>query len=265
MSLFSFLRKKGPPSASDVAIRALCLRQVSVYGIVSPPRELLANWTKEDLAKFHEESLEKRDAHWSALGSLRKHLSPKEKEFAETTMATMNDRQQTDAVWRAEAFQVLLWALGHVRELPHYDTPIDNDLLKGRQAGSLETFLSEAKLRSADEIQEARGRAELWQWRSRTRQLIEDGRSFPQTPKLAQSGIRTFDDIVRFTATRAASDGTIPQSIDEDFPAMNKAYRDLDPEEWSQIRSITMERHYALNWLCGHAPSNRWDETPTDT
>jgi len=26
-----------------------------------------------------------------------------------------------------------------------------------------------------------------------------------------------------------------------------------------------MERHKALNWLCGFAPGNRWDETPTDT
>lgn len=29
--------------------------------------------------------------------------------------------------------------------------------------------------------------------------------------------------------------------------------------------SIIMERHFALNWLCGMAPGNRWDETPTDT
>jgi hypothetical protein len=53
--------------------------------------------------------------------------------------------------------------------------------------------------------------------------------------------------------------------IDEDFAVHGKAYRDLSPEEWSEVRSITLERHFALNWLCGYAPNNRWDETPTDT
>ena len=43
------------------------------------------------------------------------------------------------------------------------------------------------------------------------------------------------------------------------------SYRDLTDEEWSSIRSIAFERHFALNWLCGYAPDNRWDETPTDT
>ena len=58
---------------------------------------------------------------------------------------------------------------------------------------------------------------------------------------------------------------TIAPCIADDFPAKGKAYRDLTAEEWSELRSITAERHYALNWLCGRAPKNKWDETPTDT
>ena len=58
---------------------------------------------------------------------------------------------------------------------------------------------------------------------------------------------------------------SLPEMIDNDFPAMGKAYRELDGREWSEVRSITMERHYALNWLCGLAPNNQWDATPTDT
>ena len=49
------------------------------------------------------------------------------------------------------------------------------------------------------------------------------------------------------------------------FLAFGKAYRDLGPEEYAIATSIARERHFALNWLCGHAPGNRWDETPTDT
>jgi len=57
----------------------------------------------------------------------------------------------------------------------------------------------------------------------------------------------------------------IPTSIDEDFPAFGRAYRDLSSDEWAAVKSIAMERHFALNWLCGYAPENGWDDTPTDT
>jgi len=44
-----------------------------------------------------------------------------------------------------------------------------------------------------------------------------------------------------------------------------KAYRDLSAHEWHEVGSIAVQRHFTLNWLCGYAPENRWDETPTDT
>jgi hypothetical protein len=53
--------------------------------------------------------------------------------------------------------------------------------------------------------------------------------------------------------------------VDEDFAVGGKAYRDLSAEEFANVTSITVERHFALNWLCGRAPENRWDETPTAT
>ena len=48
------------------------------------------------------------------------------------------------------------------------------------------------------------------------------------------------------TAEIAAKDGDIPSSIGADFPVRGKPYRDLDPDEWSQVRSITFERHFSL-------------------
>jgi hypothetical protein len=76
--------------------------------------------------------------------------------------------------------------------------------------------------------------------------------------------VRSYDDIVRFTAKKLDEEGRM-RAIDEDFPAKGKASRELSDDEWSEVRSITMERHIALNWLCGYAPNNEWDETPTDT
>ena len=71
--------------------------------------------------------------------------------------------------------------------------------------------------------------------------------------------------VVRVAAREAHKKGDIPTPVDGDFPAHAKAYRDLSDLERSQMMSIAMERHRALNWLCGFAPENRWDETPTDT
>jgi hypothetical protein len=107
--------------------------------------------------------------------------------------------------------------------------------------------------------------AELWHWRSRTRQLIEAGEVYQGGASAAAAGLHTFDDIVRTTSRFAAEEKQIDPPIDEDFPAMGKAYRDLTNNEWNDVRSITVERHLALNWLCGYAPKNAWDETPTDT
>ncbi len=71
-------------------------------------------------------------------------------------------------------------------------------------------------------------------------------------------------DEQREAARQAAATGSVAV-IDDDFAARGKAYRDLTDEEWAEVRSITLERHFALNWHCGYAPDNRWDETPTET
>ena len=71
-------------------------------------------------------------------------------------------------------------------------------------------------------------------------------------------------DIVRMAAQNAAADGLF-EAIDGDFPAFGRPYAQLTADEWFQVTSIAMERHRALNWLCGYAPGNKWEETPTDT
>ena len=53
--------------------------------------------------------------------------------------------------------------------------------------------------------------------------------------------------------------------IRDDFAVKGKSYAELSPEEWSEVQSISIERHRALNWLCGYSPHNDWDTTPTDT
>jgi hypothetical protein len=122
-----------------------------------------------------------------------------------------------------------------------------------------------ASIAAKAEIDHAREVAEGWRWRSRTRELEEMQHPFPDSPPMRKAGLNSWDDVVRFSAPKAAARGMIPPPIDDDSPLFGKAYRDLSADEWSVARSITMERHFALNWLCGYAPGNRWDETPTET
>jgi len=230
-------------------------------------RALLEEWSAEDRQHFTTDAEARREEFWEPLrlAGLWDYLSRSERELVGTTIVTMSFQQQVNASWRVEAAQLLMWALGLTPHLPPYDTQANHDLLKEFPSGEIPRFISSVHLRKESEIDRARADAELWHWRSRTRQLIEDGREFPANEHSKAAGFNSYDDIIRFTAGKFAGEGRMPACIDEDFPAKGKAYRMLSANEWSEVRSITMERHFALNWLCGYAPGNNWDDTPTDT
>lgn len=264
-----FSKKKERPDAIDVAIRAVVLRHVVSYGSLLPlPDSVRSNslwWTDAEKREFSRDSQRSRDEFWKRLGPYRKHLSPKETVFSRMTLDSVADQPIVDAGWRIESLLTLLWALNVVDRLPDYDVQAHPDMMNGFRDAEMDEFVRGAELRPREEIDHARDVAESWHWRSRTRGLIEDGAEFPKDPQLAAAGFYSFDDIVRKTAALHADDGTFSAMIDEDYPALGKAYRDLTAEEWWNVRSVTMERHFALNWLCGYAPGHRWDDTPTDT
>ena len=83
-------------------------------------------------------------------------------------------------------------------------------------------------------------------------------------PMVVAKGL-TINKVIQMASGKAAENGVFPAPIGNDFPAFNKAYRDLSAEEYSIANSIARERHRAFNWLCGLAPGNRWTETPTET
>lgn len=259
------------PDAGDVARRALVLRRVVVSALTAPPRQVLASVRRKDDAAGERE-LEShaglaRDEILAALerDGVSKCVSPWEREFFEATYVTMTEEQQLAASWRCEALAVLLWALGEVDELPPWDTCASHELVKHAALRDPRSFVRAARLRAREEIDSRRQAAELWHWRSRTRELVERGDVFPVNDALRSAGIHGFDDVIARAAHAAAEAGDIESVLERDFPARGKPYRDLDDAEWSEVRSIAIERHFALNWLCGRAPKNRWDETPTDT
>ena len=160
-----------------------------------------------------------------------------------------DDPAVVDAVWRGEALGTLLWALQLI-ELPPYDQPFDPEQVAA--AG-----LEEAELRAAEEIELERDSARLWHWRARTTGLQAAGAlELPER-------YSTFDQLIAATAMRGYEQGVLPAPMRGDFRAYGKVYRHLAPEQHAEAHSIAVERHHALNWLCGAGET--WDEVPLDT
>jgi len=259
------------PNATEVAGRLLALRCVVTHALAAPPRDLLEQWlaasTSAEREQFAQKSESQSKAFWDAVNSspIAMYLSPWEREFAETPILTMSSQQHIDASWRMEAAQVLMWALHLIPELTAPDTQADTDLLKSEILSHPANFLGAAVLRSQAEIDHARDLAELWHWRSRTEDLIRKERPFPSHEEVfVKQGISSYRDIVRLAANAASEQDGI-RLIDNDFAIKGKSYSALSEEEWPEVRSISFERHRALNWLCGYSPHNDWDATPTET
>jgi hypothetical protein len=159
------------------------------------------------------------------------------------------DEAVVDAVWRGEALGTLLWALQLV-ELPAYDEPFDPG-----EVSAVE--LEAAKLREDEEVELERSSARLWHWRARTGELQEGGDV--ELP----ARYATIDQLVAATAMRGYEQGLLPQPMRGDFRAFDKVYRHLTPEQRGEAHSIALERHHALNWLCGEGST--WDDVPLDT
>ena len=160
-----------------------------------------------------------------------------------------DDPAVVDGVWRGEALGTLLWAL-QLAELPGYDAAFDPEEVVAVE-------LAGAALRDAEEIELERDSARLWHWRARTTELQQTtGVELPER-------FATFDQLIAATAMRGFEQGLLPAPMRGDYRAFGKVYRHLSPEQHDEARSIALERHHALNWLCGEGRS--WDDVPLDT
>jgi len=264
--MFEWLKKKNEvPDASKVMARVIILKYLFVKALATPPAEYLAEcrekWTRDEWNKFLDgertqnmQLIERlrQSGLWNAMGQ-------EERNFMEARSTELTQQARIDASWRVESIVCLLWALGYISELPPYDQQADPELTNKLPVESAEVLMKKAVLRDHTLTERQRDLAELWHWRSRTRQLQESKFMFEFPDGM------TIEKVIAMASAKAAKDGVIPTPIGDDFPAFGKAYRDLAQQEYSQATSIAVERHRALNWLCGLAPGNRWAETPTET
>jgi hypothetical protein len=257
------VENQGPPDAPTVLRRVFVQSRQIVHGLATPPPDVLARlveaWSPEERARFSQDLKDRSapDLIFLKETGLWDDMTTAERAFIRAPAPKMQEIM--NATWLMESAVCLLWALGRVAEMPPYDTQADPELLKVLSSEPFNDQLANAELRQLPSIQQAREFAERWHWRSRTRQLQESDQPITLPGKL------TLDEIIRMSAEDTAQEGGFPQPLGGDFPAFGKSYRDLSPDEWSLTTSIATERHRALNWLCGYAPGNRWDKTPTDT
>jgi hypothetical protein len=194
---------------------------------------------------------------WLGAEGLAKRLSAHERALVAGPVEGWSQRDIADARWRAESIGILLWALSSIDALPPYDCEFDQPVDGVPVFGPSEGFRAAARLRDAETLGRERVIAELWHWRSWTRQLVE----YPDH-EVEQAG-SDLAGIACQTAAMAHTKGFIPAPIGGDFPAFGKSYRVLDGDEYAQVTAIAAERHRALNWLC--CRSDDWDATPTAT
>jgi len=249
--------KARPPDAPAVVKRAIILKHLLVKGLATPPpdylAELMKGWSKDELSKFIAETQRRSADQVQRLrdSGLWNDMDRPERDLMQAVPPEITKQSLMDANWLAEAIVCLLWALGYVSELLPYDEPASPELTNLLPAESAAVLVKKAALRPADSIRKQRDLAELWHWRARTRQLQESGRMPPVLP-----GGLTIENVLQMSSARAAENGAFPSAICDDFPLFRKSYRDLTDEEFSAATSIAMERHRALNWLCGYAPKN---------
>ncbi len=259
------------PSISDIYARLIILKYVVVHSLTTPLYqlpELFEKKSAEEKNSFEKEMKNKAQNMIDSLEQMKiweRYVSPWEKAFLQSSGSKMNKYAHMAASWRMECVGILMWALNMIPRWPKIDEEFSPDLLKQVKVGDPKAFGKLLMMRGKKEIDEKREIIEFWHWRVRTRQLIEKGDKLSVDKDMREAGLNSYDDIVRFSARAGKENGSLPGLIDDDFVFMGKAFRALNAEEYQKASSIIMERHFAINWLCGKAPGNRWDETPTDT
>lgn len=259
------------PNSKDIYRRLMILKYLIIHSYSSMSSEYLKQsaeqWTDSERENFDKEMGKDMIKAISSMKSfgLWEHATKTEKDFLSSFGSKMDSKAQMNANWRMEAAAIMIWALKLVDKFPDINEQTSPELLKIVELKKLGLFSNGLSLRSYDEISKMRDIIETWHWRVNTRRLIEDNFNFQPDENMKKVGINSLDDIVRMTAKSAYANGDIKEIIDDDFVFKGQPFRDLNKEDFNEATSIIIERHYALNWLCGYAPNNKWDETPTNT
>ena len=188
--------------------RVIILKNLFVKGVATVPHEYLATckerWTKDERTKFVDGE---RKQNMQAIERLRQSglwdaVGHEERNLMQASSTEVTRQMLVDASWSVESIVCLLWALGYISELLPYDQQADPELTNKLPKEPAQVLMKKAVLRDHGLIETQRDLAELWHWRSHTRQLQEWKRSqyHGDTPFLCGT-------LLRQAAVEAQADG----------------------------------------------------------
>lgn len=259
------------PNSKEVYKRLMILKYVISHSYRNIPFEIInemsENWSDSDKEKLENELKKNMLDTVSSIKEfgLWNDVTESEKKFLSSYGNNSNLISHMNSNWRMESAVILMWALKIENKYPDINKQTDTEILKKIEIKKLGLFFNDLSLISSKEINHKRDIMEVWHWRVNTRRLIEDNYNFVPDEKMKKAGINCLDDIVKQAAKSAYMNHDINEIIDDDFVFKGQPFRDLSEDDFHEATSIIIERHHALNWLCGYAPNNNWDETPTNT
>ncbi len=232
------------PTAARVARRALVLLTLSFRCLL-----------EEDAGAAEEseaEALRQKLVAWiERTPDLATEAEAQELQLIEAPLGSVDRRATTDAVWRGEGAQVLLWALG-ARELPAHDEqehPYDVARAVGVLSEGTPKLYESLSLRAPESLDWMRRRLLGVHWR-----LTEN-----------RVNARTSVDFRRFSEENWFGGFDIEDIglLEGDLAIGDAPVTRADPSRVGRASSTAMERHLAINWLVGAHPIYSRVQTPT--
>jgi hypothetical protein len=226
-----------PPSAEQVARRALVLATISCRGVLELDPD------REEAARFWS----RVSSWWKRLG-LDADLEPAEADLMAAAFGTAPRQDLVDASWRSESLGVLAWALQRA-QLPPHDHQVDAAGV-GRTLGFLQdqTVLDSPALGSSAALEGYANVALTVHWRLRDFSLKPRALDFAAFCKTARFGPLSLQGVRLVDGDLAIGDQPISRASERDVRT---------------VMSIAQERHQAANWLLDASES--LSETDTST
>lgn len=245
-------RNPARPGAQDVASRALCLGLISLRAEMEQNVHGGAPMEVRDRCR----EISGRILGWARNEGVFRKGSSHECRILEIPFGEWTVKDISATINRTEAASMMLWALNRLqlRALP---SPADrNAVLERLKVGEpSKDFVNFSALRNPAEIDQAKHAAAIWHWRARAQAWLRH-------PERVRPGA-DLNGAIRAAAMTAFTKGYAPQSIDGDFPAFGKPYREMSEEQLGAANTAAHERHHALNWLT--AQHSDWDQISTET
>jgi hypothetical protein len=197
-------------------------------------RGYLENEGKGDTPEYHQKMLV-----WLAKHSVGLEFEPAERKLVGTPIGRLTADQGAAALWRAEGFGVLAWALGYGALPPHDQEVSQHKTAKALGFMKKDGVLDKPALISKGDIERYAATARAIHWRLREATL-RNGKV----------------DMVALSAA-APWRGTFELKgvalIDNDLAIAGRAIHRASPGTLSNAASIAEERLVAVNWLIGRA------------